>query len=383
MGLVNAVVPDEELDAEVDRWCEQILRRSPQGLRLAKLAMNAATDALYSAVQHGLELVALNHVYGPEPQEGIASLPGEAARRLAQVPRRPGAGARLMDGEPSARCAPPLAGGGRGRPRGPAPRRPTRRWRSPTRAAPSTPRSGPRPPSCATAAGPPLVTYSRKVFIPLTNLCRDVCSYCTFAHPDARPARPHDEPRRGPRGGRGRPAARLQGGAVHPRRPARGALREPPAGAAALRPRVDPVLPGGDVPRWCSSRPGSCPTPTPASSAARELAELREVSASQGMMLESVSERLCGPGGPHEHAPDKRPGDPPGDDPPRGRAADPVHLGDPDRDRRDRRASGSRRCSRCATCTRRTATSRRSSCRTSAPSRTRRWPPPASRGWSS
>ena len=44
MGLVNAVVPDEELDAEVDRWCEQILRRSPQGLRLAKIAMNASTD---------------------------------------------------------------------------------------------------------------------------------------------------------------------------------------------------------------------------------------------------------------------------------------------------------------------------------------------------
>ncbi len=73
MGLVNAVVPDEELDAEVDRWCAEILRRSPQGLRLAKLALNAQTDQLYSAVQHGLELVALNHVYGPEPKEGIAS----------------------------------------------------------------------------------------------------------------------------------------------------------------------------------------------------------------------------------------------------------------------------------------------------------------------
>jgi dihydroxynaphthoic acid synthetase len=73
MGLVNAVVPDEELDAEVDRWCTEILRRSPQGLRLAKIAMNASTDQLYGAVQHGLELVALNHVYGAEPQEGIAS----------------------------------------------------------------------------------------------------------------------------------------------------------------------------------------------------------------------------------------------------------------------------------------------------------------------
>src|SRR5262249_58305745 len=73
MGLVNRVVPDEALDAEVDAWCTEILRRSPQGLRLAKIALNAATDQLYSAVQHGLELVALNHVYGPEPQEGISA----------------------------------------------------------------------------------------------------------------------------------------------------------------------------------------------------------------------------------------------------------------------------------------------------------------------
>jgi FO synthase len=31
-----------------------------------------------------------------------------------------------------------------------------------------------------------LVSYSRKVFIPLTQLCRDVCHYCTFAHPPRR-----------------------------------------------------------------------------------------------------------------------------------------------------------------------------------------------------
>ncbi|MBJ7454606.1 MAG: enoyl-CoA hydratase/isomerase family protein [Thermoleophilia bacterium] len=73
MGLVNAVVEPAELDAEVDRWCEQILRRSPQGLRLAKIAMNTATDALYSSTNHGMELMALNHVYGVEPAEGIAS----------------------------------------------------------------------------------------------------------------------------------------------------------------------------------------------------------------------------------------------------------------------------------------------------------------------
>jgi 1,4-dihydroxy-2-naphthoyl-CoA synthase len=67
------VVPDEELDAEVDAWCEEILRKSPQGLRLAKIAMNAMTDHLHSSVQSGLEMVALNHVYGDEPKEGIAS----------------------------------------------------------------------------------------------------------------------------------------------------------------------------------------------------------------------------------------------------------------------------------------------------------------------
>ena len=73
MGLVNAVVEPEDLDATVDEWCEEILRKSPQGLRLAKIALNAATDALHGPVNHGMELMALNHVYGPEPGEGIRS----------------------------------------------------------------------------------------------------------------------------------------------------------------------------------------------------------------------------------------------------------------------------------------------------------------------
>jgi len=36
-----------------------------------------------------------------------------------------------------------------------------------------------------------LVTYSPKVFVPLTKLCRDVCHYCTFAHPPARASKKH------------------------------------------------------------------------------------------------------------------------------------------------------------------------------------------------
>ena len=39
-----------------------------------------------------------------------------------------------------------------------------------------------------------MVTYSPKVFIPLTMLCRDKCGYCTFAQPPARLGTPYLEP---------------------------------------------------------------------------------------------------------------------------------------------------------------------------------------------
>src|SRR5437762_14364080 len=40
----------------------------------------------------------------------------------------------------------------------------------------------------------PRITYSPKVFIPLTMLCRDSCGYCTFAQPPARVTTPYLEP---------------------------------------------------------------------------------------------------------------------------------------------------------------------------------------------
>ena len=40
----------------------------------------------------------------------------------------------------------------------------------------------------------PLVTYSRKVFIPLTRLCRDVCHYCTFATTPRRAGKAYLDP---------------------------------------------------------------------------------------------------------------------------------------------------------------------------------------------
>lgn len=73
MGLVNAVVPDEDLDAEVDAWCREILANSPQGLRLAKLAMNAGSDVARASILPSVELNVVNHLHGPEPAEGIAA----------------------------------------------------------------------------------------------------------------------------------------------------------------------------------------------------------------------------------------------------------------------------------------------------------------------
>lgn len=71
MGLVNVVVPDEDLDAEVDNWCEQILSRSPQGLRLAKLGLNAASDFARQSILGSGEAHIINHLHAPEPKEGL------------------------------------------------------------------------------------------------------------------------------------------------------------------------------------------------------------------------------------------------------------------------------------------------------------------------
>ena len=80
------------------------------------------------------------------------------------------------------------------------------------------------------------VSYSRKVFIPVTHLCRDTCHYCTFVTvPGKLRAAGHGhvhgarrDSRRGPSGRR----IGLQGGVVHPRRPAGDAVGR---GAAVAR----------------------------------------------------------------------------------------------------------------------------------------------------
>jgi 2-ketocyclohexanecarboxyl-CoA hydrolase len=59
MGLVNKVVPDAELDAEVERWCAEILERSPTAIALAKASFNADTEAIRGLSQLGFRGVAL------------------------------------------------------------------------------------------------------------------------------------------------------------------------------------------------------------------------------------------------------------------------------------------------------------------------------------
>ena len=44
MGLVNAVVPAAELRAETERWCQELLAKSPMALQIAKQSFNADTE---------------------------------------------------------------------------------------------------------------------------------------------------------------------------------------------------------------------------------------------------------------------------------------------------------------------------------------------------
>ncbi|MGA2861659.1 MAG: bifunctional FO biosynthesis protein CofGH [Steroidobacteraceae bacterium] len=150
------------------------------------------------------------------------------------------------------------------------------------------------------------VTYSRKVFIPLTQLCRDVCHYCTFA--------------KAPR--------RLEGAYLM----AEEVLAIARAGTAADCKEALFTL--GDKPeeRYSVARTtldalgavstldyvermaklvleetGLLPHLNPGVMGAADLRRLRAVSASMGLMLESASDRLCERGGPHFGSPDKVP----------------------------------------------------------------------------
>jgi len=153
----------------------------------------------------------------------------------------------------------------------------------------------------------PVVSYSRKVFIPLTRLCRDVCHYCTFAEPPRRRERAYLTPEevldiaRAGRDAGCREALFTLGDKPELRyRAARDALAELGYGTtieylAAMAKRV-------------FAETGLMPHVNPGVMSAAEIASLRTVSVSQGLMLENASPRLCQKGGPHHGSPDKNPG---------------------------------------------------------------------------
>jgi len=62
------------------------------------------------------------------------------------------------------------------------------------------------------------ISYSRKIFIPLTQLCRDVCHYCTFAKAPARLPAGLSNDRSSRKDRRGRCPTRMQRSAVYTRR---------------------------------------------------------------------------------------------------------------------------------------------------------------------
>ena len=70
MGLVSGVVPHEELDTEISRWCTEIMERSPTAIAIAKRSFNADTENIRGISAMGLQ--ALNLYYqSEESKEGV------------------------------------------------------------------------------------------------------------------------------------------------------------------------------------------------------------------------------------------------------------------------------------------------------------------------
>ncbi len=73
MGLVNAVVPDERLDAEVDAWCAELVERSPTAIAIAKRSFNADTESIRGIGGLGMQALRLYYA-SAESQEGVRAL---------------------------------------------------------------------------------------------------------------------------------------------------------------------------------------------------------------------------------------------------------------------------------------------------------------------
>lgn len=151
-----------------------------------------------------------------------------------------------------------------------------------------------------------VISYSRKVFIPLTHLCRDVCHYCTFARTPKRIDQPYmgveevlDLCREGASQGCQEALFTLGEKPELRYRAAREALEE--LGFAST---IDYVI---EVAGRVLDETGLIPHINAGNMTREEISRLRRVSASMGIMLESASSRLCEKGMPHYGSPDKDP----------------------------------------------------------------------------
>ena len=151
-----------------------------------------------------------------------------------------------------------------------------------------------------------LVTYSPKVFIPLTTLCRDVCGYCTFARPPRRGERAYMTEEEVLAIARAGAAARCKealftlGDRPELRyKVAREELRS--LGCETTLEYLERCA------RLVLEETGLLPHLNPGVMTRAELEALRPVSASMGIMLETTADRLGARGGPHWASPDKIP----------------------------------------------------------------------------
>jgi len=151
-----------------------------------------------------------------------------------------------------------------------------------------------------------VITYSRKVFIPLTKLCRDSCHYCTFAQP----LRSTDEAYLSPE----QVLAIARAGAQAGCREALFTLGDKPelryeaaCDALAKLGYASTLDYLAAMAALVFKETGLLPHLNPGVMTLEDIRRLRAVSVSQGIMLENVSRRLAGKGGPHFGSPDKLP----------------------------------------------------------------------------
>ena len=72
MGLINKFVPDAELDAEVDKWCAEIMQMSPTAIAIAKRSFNADSENIRGIANLGFQAVSLFYATDEAKEGGNA-----------------------------------------------------------------------------------------------------------------------------------------------------------------------------------------------------------------------------------------------------------------------------------------------------------------------